>query len=125
MATNSRSEQLTKLLRTLSSTTPDIEAAAVVDNDGMMIASSLPADIEEDNVAAMSAAMLGLGERIVSELRRGQFELVSLKGKEGYVILVRSGPDAVLSVLASGSAKLGLIFLDSARTAKEIARLLG
>jgi len=124
MATNSRSEQLNKLLRTLSSTTPDIEAAAIVDNDGMMIASSLPSDIAEDSVAAMSAAMLGLGERIVSELKRGQFELVSLKGKEGYVILVRCGPDAVLSILAGASAKLGLIYLDSARTAKEIARLL-
>ena len=44
---NSRSEQISKLLKTLSTTTPDIEAAAVVDNDGLMIASALPGDVEE------------------------------------------------------------------------------
>jgi predicted regulator of Ras-like GTPase activity (Roadblock/LC7/MglB family) len=123
--TMSKAEQITKLIKNLSTTTPDIQAAAVVDNDGLMIASSLPQDVEDDSVAAMSAAMLGLAERIVGELGRGQFDLVSLKGTEGYVILVRTGPDAVLTVLAGSSAKLGLIFLDAARSAKEIARLLG
>jgi predicted regulator of Ras-like GTPase activity (Roadblock/LC7/MglB family) len=120
----SKSEQITKALKTLSNSTPDIQAAAVVDNDGLMIASSLPGDVSEDAVAAMSAALLGLGERIVAELRRGEFDLISLKGTQGYVIIVRSGPDAVLTVLASEKAKLGLIFLDAARAAKEIARLL-
>ena len=33
--------------------------------------------------------------------------------------------DAVLSVLASSSAKVGLIFLDVKRTAKEVSKLLG
>ena len=71
---NSRSEQISKLLKTLSTTTPDIEAAAVVDNDGLMIASALPGDIEDDRVAAMSAALLGMSERIVRELGRGAFK---------------------------------------------------
>ena len=53
----SRSEQISKLLKNLSTTTPDIEAAAVVDNDGLMIASVLPGDVEDDRVAAMSAAL--------------------------------------------------------------------
>ena len=33
----SRAEQITKLIKSLSTTTPDIEAAAVVDNDGLMM----------------------------------------------------------------------------------------
>lgn len=121
----SRSESISKLLRTLSSTTPDLEAAAVVDNDGLMIASALPASVEDDRVAAMSAAMLGLSERIVRELGRGAFAMVMIRGSEGYTILTRCGPEAVLTVLATESAKLGLIFLDITRTAKEIGRTLG
>ena len=121
----SRAEQIAKTIRTLSTNTPDVQAAAVVDNDGLMIASALPQDTDEDSVAAMSAAMLGLAERISGELDRGAFELVSLRGEDGYVILGRCGPDAVLSVLADKGAKLGLIFLDTARASKEIARLLG
>ena len=120
----SRSEQISKHLKTLTSSSPDVEAAAVVDNDGLMIASALPADVEDDRVAAMSAALLGMSDRIVRELGRGQFELVMIRGTDGFTILARCGDDAVLSVLASRSAKLGLIFLDTARGAKEIARLL-
>lgn len=121
----SKADQITRVIKNLSTTTPDVEAAAVLDNEGLMIASSLPQDVEEDAVAAMSAAMLGLGERIVSELGRGNFKQISLRGSDGYVIIVRAGPDAVLSILASSSAKLGLIFLDADRAAKEVAKLLG
>ncbi len=120
----SRSEQISKLLKTLSTTTPDVEAAAVVDNDGLMIASALPGDVEDDRVAAMSAALLGMSERIARELKRGAFSLVMIRGDEGYTILSRCGPDAVLTVLATGTAKLGLIFLDVTRTTKDISRLI-
>lgn len=121
---SSRTEHISKLLKTLSSTTPDVEGAAVVDNDGLMIASALKADAEDDRVAAMSAALLGMSERIVRELGRGQFSLVMLRGSEGYTVLTRCGAEAVLMVLATDTAKLGLIFLDVSRAAKEIGRLL-
>ena len=86
----SRAEQMTRIIRNLSTTTPDIEAAAVVDNDGLMMASSLPQDVEDDAVAAMSAALLGMSERIVSELGRGQFELNMIRGDKGFTILTRA-----------------------------------
>lgn len=120
----SRTEKLTRLLRNLSTSTPDVEAAAIIDNDGLMIATSLGQDTDEDSVAAMSAALLGLGERISEELTRGDLEMVMLRGKDGYVVLTRSGPEAVLTVLARKKAKLGLIFLDMKRTSKEVAALL-
>jgi predicted regulator of Ras-like GTPase activity (Roadblock/LC7/MglB family) len=121
----SRADNITRLIKQLASNTPDLEASAVIDNDGLMIASALGADVDDDAVAAMSAALLGIAERISSELRRGSFEMVMTRGNEGYVILVRCGRDAVLSVMASGSAKIGLIFLDVKRTAVEVAKLLG
>ena len=120
-----RTEQIARLLKTLSTTTPDIEAAAVVDNDGLMIASALPGDVEDDRVAAMSAALLGMSERIVRELGRGSFALAMLRGSGGYTILVRCGADAVLTVLATETAKLGLICLDVSRAAKDVGRRLG
>ncbi|MBU7044859.1 MAG: roadblock/LC7 domain-containing protein, partial [Theionarchaea archaeon] len=68
MAQKTRVEELTDLLKDLEATTPDIEASAVVSVDGLMIASALPQDVEGDRVAAMSAAMLSLGERTATEL---------------------------------------------------------
>jgi len=120
----SRTEQLVERLRDLQASSGDVEAAAVVSVDGLSMASSLPADIEEDRVSAMSAAMLSLGERISSELGRGELEQVMVKGENGYVILTAVGEEAVLTVLAREGAKLGLIFLDVNRTVEALTGLV-
>lgn len=120
----SRTEEMVRNLKALSMNTPDIEASAVVSVDGLIMASALPADVEEDRVSAMSAAMLSLGERIANELRRGQLDQVFVRGEEGYVILMAIGEEAVLTALAHSRAKLGLVFLDMRRTANELINLV-
>jgi uncharacterized protein len=120
----SRTEQLVDRLRDLQASSGDVEAAAIVSVDGLSMASSLPADIEEDRVSAMSAAMLSLGERISSELGRGELEQVMVKGEDGYVILTSVGEEAVLTVLARKDAKLGLIFLDVNRAVEALTGIV-
>ncbi len=120
----SRTEMMISRLKDLQASSADIEASAVVSIDGLIMASSLPADVEEDRVSAMSAAMLSLGERIASELRRGALEQVFIRGKNGYVILMSVGEEAVLTALARSEAKLGLIFLDMRRAAEDLSRLI-
>lgn len=120
----SRTEQLVERLRDLQASSGDVEGAAIVSVDGLSMASSLPGNVEEDRVSAMSAAMLSLGERISSELGRGQLEQVFIKGERGYVILTSVGEEAVLTVLARPEAKLGLIFLDVNRTVDDLEKLL-
>jgi predicted regulator of Ras-like GTPase activity (Roadblock/LC7/MglB family) len=120
----SRTEQMVARLRDLQISTPDIEASAVVSVDGLIIASALPPDVEEDRVSAMSAAMLSLGERIASELGRGILDQVYIRGANGYVILSSVGEEAVLTVLARQEAKLGLVFLDMRRAAEDLNRLI-
>ncbi len=120
----SRAELMVDQLRELQISTADIEASAIVSVDGLIMASSLPPNVEEDRVSAMSAAMLSLGERIASELRRGILSEVYIKGKQGYVLLMSVGEDAVLTVLARQGAKLGLIFLDMGRVVEDMVALL-
>lgn len=122
--TKSRTEQMIERLRDLQASSPAVEAAAVVSVDGLSMASSMPASVEEDRVAAMSAAMLSLGERIASELGRGSLEQVYIKGQKGYVILMAVGEEAVLTVLAREDAKLGLVFLDMSRAVVDLAKLV-
>ena len=120
----SRTEQMEARLRALQVSTPDIEASVVVSVDGLIIASALPRDVEEDRVSAMSAAMLSLGERIAHELGRGALEQVYVRGAEGYVIVSAVGEEAVLTVLARKDAKLGLVFLDMRRAAQDLGHLI-
>ena len=120
----SRTEMMVDRLRDLQAGTPDIEASAVVSVDGLIMASLLPTGVDEDRISAMSAAMLSLGDRIADELNRGRLERVFISGANGIIVLMAVGDDAVLTVLARKSAKLGLIFLDARRAAEDLTRLL-
>ncbi|MCL7420583.1 MAG: roadblock/LC7 domain-containing protein [Methylobacter sp.] len=119
-----RADMLASVLTELNGTSADIEASGVISTDGLMMASVLPAGLDEDRVGAMSAAMLSLGDRTAQELTRGTLEQVLIKGAKGYVLMVYAGNESVLTVLAKPNAKLGLIFLDVKRAASSIAELL-
>lgn len=111
-------------MHALQQSSPDIEAAALVSVDGLIIASALLPEMSEDRVSAMSAAMLSLGEQISKEMGRGSLEQVHIKGDNGYVVLMSVGEKAVLTGLVNLQAKLGLIFLDMRRAADELAVIL-
>lgn len=117
---DTRSDQMVNRLRDLQATAPDIIASAVVTADGLSLASALPSNVEEERVAAMSAAMLSLGERIAQELQRGSMEEVYIRGDQGLVLLTAVGRDAVLTALSRSEAKLGLMFLEMRRAAADL-----
>ena len=119
-----RADMLNSILSELNGTSADIEAAGIISTDGLMMASQLPAGMDEDRVGAMSAAMLSLGDRTAQELGRGNLEQVLVKGASGYVLMTGAGNDAVVTVIAKPQAKLGLIFLDVKRAAEQIAKLI-
>jgi uncharacterized protein len=119
-----RADMLTSVLNELNGTSADIEASGIISTDGLMMASVLPAGLDEDRVGAMSAAMLSLGDRTAQELARGELEQVLIKGNNGYVLMTYAGEEAVLTVMAKPNAKLGLIFLDVKRAAESVADLI-
>ena len=118
------SAKIASILQNFVTGTPDIQGAALVSPDGLPLATSLPGGMDEERVAAMSAAMLSLGERIGSELARGGIDRIYVEGNKGYGILTSCGADAVLLVLASESAKQGLLLLEIKRILSELKTLL-
>lgn len=121
----SREDRLAAALDELMVESPDIQAAALVSMDGFTMASALPSGMQEDRVGAMSAAILGLGERAAAELGRGHLTQVFIEGDDGYVVLIAAGDRAVLTTLAHKEAKLGLVLYDMKATAGSIAEILG
>jgi predicted regulator of Ras-like GTPase activity (Roadblock/LC7/MglB family) len=119
-----RVDDLNKILRTLQSGTPDIEASALITEDGLIVASALPQHIEEMRVAGMSSTLLNLGMRAATELGRGDVEQVMIRGGTGYAVMVTAAPGTLLLVLTTKQAKLGLIFLDVSRAVESIKKIL-
>ncbi|MDQ3982935.1 MAG: roadblock/LC7 domain-containing protein [Actinomycetota bacterium] len=102
----------------------EVEAAAVVSADGLPMASALPPHVEEDRLAAMSAALLTLGERAASELGKGALAQVFIEGPKGHVILMAAGPDSVLVSVTAHGAKVGLVLFEMRRIAERVAAVM-
>ena len=122
---SSREERLAAALDSLMENNQEILAAALVSLDGFTMAAALPPEMEDDRVGAMSAAILGLGERAAAELGRGALTQVFIEGENGYVMLIAAGNRAVLTCIADIEAKLGLVLYDMRDTAETIAEILG
>lgn len=124
MASTNRIERIQDVLRSLRAVSPDIIGSAMVSTDGFIIASMLPAEVDEELVSGMAAALLGVGERIAGELMGGSMEQTYVRGRLGYVILHAVGQEALLIVLTTPDAKLGLVFLDVKRRVQELTKIL-
>jgi uncharacterized protein len=116
--------RLDALLTELMRRTPELEAAAVVTIDGLPMASALPPEMDEDRVAAMSAALLSLGERAAEGLGRGGLSQVHIQGESGGVWLLAAGDDAVLVGVSGPDAKAGLVLYELRRGAAAVSTAL-
>src|ERR1700742_3306183 len=121
---SSRSQGLDHAIADLLAQAPEVEAAAVVSFDGLPMASALPATMDEDRVAAMSAALLSLGERAAEGLGRGALNQVYIEGESGTGFLVSADDEAVLVAVAAKGAKVGMMLYEVRRAADSVANAL-
>ena len=111
-------------LQRLQASSADIEATALITMDGLILASTLPGETEEDRVSALSASLLMLAERMTLELGRGCLEQVFVRGAEGDVLLMAVADKAVLAILSRREAKLGMLIYYMRRASKELTNFL-
>ena len=119
-----KADRLSAALDEFLSVSPDVDACAIVSADGLPIASALPVDVEEDRLAAMSAALLTLGEKAAEGLGKGDLAQVFVEGASGYVVLMAAGPHAVLVCVTSKNAKVGLVLFEMRKAAAEIGTVM-
>ncbi|MGB7250689.1 MAG: roadblock/LC7 domain-containing protein [Phormidesmis sp.] len=117
--------RLNNIIRAFVTDTSHVQGAALVSPEGLSLAGSLPEELEESRAAAMTAAVIVIGDRIGDELRRGPTERVILEGLQGYSILTRCGSEALFLVLASLDVKQGILLIEIRRIVEEMATLIG
>ncbi len=119
---SSRVDTINKTIRDFE-TVPGVEGAALVSADGLMISSALP-EVEQERVAALSAAMLSIGEKATNEFDRGDLMEIYVRSERGYTLLTSVGENALFLVLAKADAQIGLIFVDMRRMAESLLEIL-
>lgn len=116
--------QLDIILNNFERNIPHVQATAVVSTDGLVIASRLPADVEEDRIGAMGAAILSISTRSGEELERGEMVRVLIEGTEGYILIRSVGEYAILVALVEKEVRLGLLFYEANKCIQYLREVL-
>jgi len=124
MTMSSHTKQTVDCLRNLKATNPNIEAASMVNSNGQIMASTFPTDIDEARVVYISATLLSASEQLMSEIKSGVLNRITLEGSNKLLVLTAVGEDAILAVVARSEANLGEIFDNIRSTIDDLVRLL-
>lgn len=86
----------------------DVRSVLIATIDGITIASAT-ADEKSNQLAAMTAAALGLGKRMVDTVNAGSLDEISVVGSEGSVYVYSLGAKAVLVVLTKKAPNVAMV----------------
>ena len=119
-----RSEEIQKSLDKLKNSSQEIEAVALVSQEGFVVAAILPDTLDEERLSALSIAFQSLSERYAAELGKGRPRRFFVDTENGYIVVMDVGLDTYLTVLSNRFGRPGLLFLDMKRTAEELREQL-
>jgi len=118
----SKQDNLQKVCYQLRQDVPDIDGVMIASMEGLTIATDFSEE-ESARVAAVCAAALGLGSRIVRNARLGEVDEITVEGKDGKLLIYVAGPTGVLAVRTTG-VNLGLARLEAASAARQVGMIL-
>lgn len=119
----SKKEEFLSILKELESA-GDIDGAAIITRDGLLVSSELPRDVDAETFAAMSATMFGAAETAVLELKKGAVKRVISEAQDCKLVAVDAGPSAVVVALVRPEANLGLILMEIIKAANHTREML-
>jgi len=101
----------------------ELLGSVIATTDGMVVAHDAHG-IEPDSIAALAAAHLALARRFAHAVNHGELRESVVECDGGYITSYTAGPDAVLTVVTTGSANLAMVHLEARRCVRRLVPLL-
>lgn len=117
-------EQLQFLLRTLNENVDGIKSSAIVSVEGLIVVSILEEDISDIKLAAMTATILSVAERVLLELKSGVLDVCILQGSSGNFIIMEAGEELIIAVCLDVDCRLDTVFIELRKTSDQIKSIL-
>jgi len=103
------SEKIASVLESLKAI-KGVHGAALIEKFGLIKGSALPGWVDPEVVAAMVTLILKASQRATKELEQGAFKEAIIESAKGR-ILFSEVKNAIVCVITTGDAKLGIINL--------------
>ncbi|HHJ07467.1 MAG TPA: DUF4388 domain-containing protein [Anaerolineae bacterium] len=120
-----KSEVLADKLAEMLQDSSDIDGAAIVGFDGLVYSANVPQRaLDETMVGASSAALLGLSNRTVEQLKRGNFKQSLVQGDDGNIIVTGINAETLFVALTPANVNLGMAFAEVRSIVAELKDIL-
>jgi len=116
-------EQLLFLLQTLHENIEGIKTSAVVSAEGLIVQSILEEGISDIKLAAMTATILSVAERVLIELKSGFLDVSILQGSSGNFVVMSCTEDLILAVCLDVDARLDTCFIEMRKVSEQIKNI--
>ncbi|MHA2044028.1 MAG: roadblock/LC7 domain-containing protein [Candidatus Thorarchaeota archaeon] len=116
--------KLKQIMEEATSLTAGIRAWMLLSKEGLPIASAVPQGLEEAEIAAMAASILGVADLAAERMDQGILEEILMTNQKGHMIMKSAGEKAILVLAASKGIKTGLLVYAANTAVEKIAPLL-
>jgi predicted regulator of Ras-like GTPase activity (Roadblock/LC7/MglB family) len=101
---------------------PGVRGVLIIDAEaGIPVAGDMAVAASENALAALTDALLRRAAEAMASTGRGRLRSLQLDATEGTLVVAGAGP-LLVAVLASPTAQIGLVRVQTARTAEELGR---
>jgi predicted regulator of Ras-like GTPase activity (Roadblock/LC7/MglB family) len=119
----SKQEDLIRVIAAIRRAIPELHGVMIASTDGLSLAHDFP-EAESENVAAMAATALGLGQRITERAHLGNLVETVTRGDYGYMVVYGAGDSAVLVMSGPFNSNLGLMRIEARAASAQISQFL-
>ncbi|MEU9197315.1 roadblock/LC7 domain-containing protein [Streptomyces hundungensis] len=123
MAAEAEVAEVLEELRRLRARLPQLTGVLAASSDGFVLAQDGAAQAVE-SVAALTAAALGVAQRLAESTGQGAFRELLVRGESGYVATYAAGSTAVLTLLAEPRVNVGRLHLEARRSSARVGELI-
>jgi predicted regulator of Ras-like GTPase activity (Roadblock/LC7/MglB family) len=116
-------DQLLLLLQNLFNNVDGVRSAAIVSAEGLIVHSILEEGLSDIKIAAMTATILSVGERVLEELQSGLLDICILQGDEGNFVIMQAGEDLIIALCLDLDARMDTCFIEMRKTSEQIKSL--
>jgi predicted regulator of Ras-like GTPase activity (Roadblock/LC7/MglB family) len=102
----------------------DIIGTAIVNRNGLLVASKLPRDIEDRKFCAMAATMFGAIETAASTLGSNSITNLTVEFNDFQLIIMAADEQIILVSLLNLNSNLGLILIEIEEVIKNLKNML-
>ena len=102
----------------------DIIGTALVNRNGLLLASRLPRDVDDRKFCAMAATMFGAIETAASTIGSNKVDNLTVEFSDFQLISLETNENMILVSLLNLNVNLGLIFIEIEEGVKNIKKIL-